>query len=371
MENFCEFELIQHTPLIHFQPLQKGASIRPTELKPKFDRFLRKKLEEKLSKEKLEKLLLKENAFDYKVFIEPILTPPNKIKNSYLFFANMKKTPYYKLKQQKKTNGVLKVKFYSFNSDIIRYIRENFKEFLTNTNFGTRQSKGFGSFYLKDEEFDPSLVHAKKVYSFKVKTFWEKDVALFYKFLRAGINEKGFYIKPLIFLYAKKKRWQWDKKAIKEFFFKDDLETQKEKYKNSDVLWFESEKKYLLRDVFGLSTNQYWKTYGTSITKQSVKKDKKEKPYYSRMKSPITFKIINDMVYFWVNDHYEKILAEEFEIKAKGKRGILKLRFPEKIDLDEVLSEIKSLDLKKMVNNTKHEYFEILNAIIEEIKADL
>ena len=35
-----EFTLKQHTPIIHFQSDQVGATLRATELKPKFDRFL-------------------------------------------------------------------------------------------------------------------------------------------------------------------------------------------------------------------------------------------------------------------------------------------------------------------------------------------
>ena len=36
-----EFTLRQHTPIIHFQSDQSGATLRATELKPKFDRFLK------------------------------------------------------------------------------------------------------------------------------------------------------------------------------------------------------------------------------------------------------------------------------------------------------------------------------------------
>ena len=35
-------ELKQHTPIIHFQPDQKGATLRATELKPKLDKYIKK-----------------------------------------------------------------------------------------------------------------------------------------------------------------------------------------------------------------------------------------------------------------------------------------------------------------------------------------
>ena len=38
------FTLRQHTPMIHFQADQPGATLRATELKPKLDKFLIEKL---------------------------------------------------------------------------------------------------------------------------------------------------------------------------------------------------------------------------------------------------------------------------------------------------------------------------------------
>ena len=40
-----EFTLKQHTPIIHFQHDQDGATLRATEVKPKLDRFIIEKLE--------------------------------------------------------------------------------------------------------------------------------------------------------------------------------------------------------------------------------------------------------------------------------------------------------------------------------------
>lgn len=39
-------KLKQHTPIIHFQHKQVGATLRATEVKPKLDRFLLEKLGE-------------------------------------------------------------------------------------------------------------------------------------------------------------------------------------------------------------------------------------------------------------------------------------------------------------------------------------
>ena len=44
-----EFTLKQHTPIIHFQHDQDGATIRATEVKPKLDQFIFEKLTGKLA----------------------------------------------------------------------------------------------------------------------------------------------------------------------------------------------------------------------------------------------------------------------------------------------------------------------------------
>src|SRR3990167_6963021 len=45
MSNFkVEFTLKQHTPIIHFQSEQSGATLRATELKPKLDKFITQRL---------------------------------------------------------------------------------------------------------------------------------------------------------------------------------------------------------------------------------------------------------------------------------------------------------------------------------------
>ncbi len=80
------FTLKQHTPIIHFQPEQSGATLRATELKPKLDRFLIEKVDNlpiKTTKDG------KRRYLDYKVKIEPNLSGSTKIKKSSLYFGNM------------------------------------------------------------------------------------------------------------------------------------------------------------------------------------------------------------------------------------------------------------------------------------------
>ena len=148
------FTLKQHTPLIHFQSDQSGATLRATELKPKFDRFLLEQVEE---------IPFIQNAngsksLDYKVKInicnfkkEGITYKVNNNKDKIVdegfptFFATMgdewKENPKYFV-----YGDTIEVEIFSFHRDLLSIIQEYFPQFIFETNFGTRQSKGFGSF---------------------------------------------------------------------------------------------------------------------------------------------------------------------------------------------------------------------------------
>jgi len=366
------FTLKQHTPLIHFQSDQSGATLRATELKPKFDRFLLEQVEE---------IPFIQNAngsrsLDYKVKIEPNKSQREEIPDKHpLFFANMQPKEmsdieWQKIKKRFKIySKTFKIEFFSFNKDVLNAIKENFEAFLANTNFGTRQSKGFGSFYIKDKPFDRNLIEYQ-VYSFSTSN-WQRDIGLFYQFLRQGINltkkpTNPFYTKPAIFAYGKSKGWQWDKKSIKEVYFSNALNMQIEEHQ-SDIVKYTSDKKYLLRDLFGLSTSQEWKSYGKTIEKE----DDKSNLGIERFKSPITFKVVDDMVYFWVDTTINSMLNQTFKIKA-GRNDTLKLSTPKEFSFDDFFRFVLTINLSTHIDETFHntDEYKILNRILKELKAN-
>jgi len=333
-----EVTLKQHTPIIHFQSDQSGATLRATELKPKLDRFLL---------EQVEGIPFKENAnghrsLDYKVKIEAkpemsdteTINPRNgrTIPNP-LFFGNMGDGK----KKRFSMASTLKIEFFSFNSEVLKAIKYNFEAFLANTNFGTRQSKGFGSFYFK-KPFDKNLIK-HKVYSFNsTQNEWQEDIKFFYAFLRAGINTANFggiYAKAVIFSYAQLQGISWDKKAIKSYYL-DNNEVANGK---------------IVRDLFGLSSSQSWMSYRATITKEHTQKE------IDRFKSPITFKPVLEngkmRIYFWADKSVEKILNKEFLVKFDRKSG-LKLKTPTTFTFDEFFEFAFSLDLSKHIDSEYH-----------------
>lgn len=358
IENEYTAHLEQHTPMIHFQYDQAGATLRATELKPKLDRYLIEaifKNDKKLyGKFKIGGPKGQFEALDYKVKIvqtgkkitnEPILKNG---KNAPMFFGNMGND--YVPKGLIQYEGA-DIDFFSSFPELIQFIREHLPAFLAQTNFGMRQSKGYGSFTVKN-----NLPITQEFYSFSVNTddpdFLFKTIDLFYKSLRGGINgallpnggfAKFFYMKPLIFSYAQSqiKKIQWEKKTIKEKFFSGKLTNHQAKFrdqvkpveKHEWPLWHTGEKK-IVRDLLGLSTEQTWKDYpgskdGASIVKFNTNEKgetKSENETINRFASPILFKPVWDgrnnkyIVYFKASPIPPEYLNSWFAIEANGTR---------------------------------------------------
>jgi len=205
-----EVTLKQHTPLIHFQHDQEGATLRASEVKPKLDRFILTKLgngdynkgkdkakkngwligvkpEDKIEYEKHYALNYKMNFFIGKIqeeyfiatnliedFVNLLEARGIKTIPQSLYFAQEKQNngivghwgvneKNWKLIPQK---GILckdnvEMKIFCLLSDLRKYIGENIREFFYVENFGTRQNKGFGSFQV--ENITPKEIEKEQI----------------------------------------------------------------------------------------------------------------------------------------------------------------------------------------------------------------
>ncbi|MEM5777461.1 MAG: hypothetical protein QXJ06_03355 [Candidatus Aenigmatarchaeota archaeon] len=388
-------ELKQHTPIIHFQHYQRGATLRASELKPKLDKFLIKYFTEKDIDYK--KWLIgngEHNALNYRVKIiqgkdsnirdGKVITVTNRYP---LFFGNMGKNykNYETIKKFVFYEGSINVIFSSFDDKLLSYIKENISNFLALENFGSRQDKGFGSFYISNLEIDKELFNHNFTLNVEGSSCEDKfrnlfkQLDLFYKAIRSGINLKDrkgnttIYFKSLLFLYFKQRGIQWEKKTIKQKFFLNDynsylgLCSQIKKYPKSDVLSYNSENKKLVKDLLGLSTKEAWTYYKNRIKKTEaknvdgkwVKKDKNvDKDIIERFKSPIFFKIIENKteqktisytIYIKLNDDIP-IRGKWFIIEEKNGNN-----FPLQIPSDFKLTEFFNFIINKdNFNINKH-----------------
>jgi hypothetical protein len=395
-----EYVLHQHTPILHFQYQEVGATLRPSELKPKLDRFLiaswtqshdneAKKRSEVMRTQGYTKYLASKKtsnevpALDYSLSVLSSETSPDMkpIEGSYpMYFGNLGAQKKHLIYEKA---VLLEVK--STNAELVEEIHQLLPNFLLWNNFGTRQSKGFGSYFLPT--WDENRAGEKPRFYFDLVFDNEQDIHrlvferidLFYRTLRSGINRYGggnrhlLYFKSLLWKYLKEQHGvQWDKKTVKQTLLSDVERREKSKWEEMLKLKVEAQDgplffnptdtqgapKALWRDVFGLSTEQSWKSVGDTLKTQH--KD------IARLRSPIHFKPLRTSarsfrVFFDVPPHIRasfkngqgsaesEILGKTFELSFAKNRRSVNLPFTSSFDFDAFFEFAFQVNLKTHV----------------------
>lgn len=296
--------LKQHTPILHFQYqwASEGATLRATELKPKLDRYL-------LANYTIpqEWKIGDTQALDYKLNIA--VRGKSRVNNGEapMYFGKKDEKKLVECISEKDKHDVT-VEVVCLIDGLRKYLNDEnvWRKFLLVNNFGTRQSKGYGSFSLfVDSNPAPEVgteIKALDGTTYRVDSFFPAQVSSWrevmdqisdvYKCLRSGINENKLYFKSLMFAYAKNNGQWWDKRTIKELFAIQKLDEHRRRHPNRkepDPLAVNpqvakgKECYPMFRDNLGLSTSEQWKDYGF----RSIKRNNKE---IMRFKSPLLFK---------------------------------------------------------------------------------
>jgi hypothetical protein len=276
-------------------------------------------------------------------------------------------------------NGNVLVKVSSTSDKVLSLIGKHWCAFWAWTNMGTRQTKGFGSFYPDQKHAGYSAPSGFR-YHFHVNVSCPRGhnnlrpapeelrqhelfrvIDLFHRSLRSGINLPGrdrsgpsqFYFKALMFSHAMKEGYKWDKRVLKEKLLKRDLKDQHgDVYKGrldeaeepmdpaSPLFWDAGKSDPLLwRDMLGLSTHQSWGSYRITLTKTHTGNNAVQ-----RMRSPIHYKPLRvDEDHFVVFLGIEPAIQEAFtRICTNAFSGYLSQPFTVKLGDGEL--EMKTLD---------------------------
>lgn len=318
-------ELVQHTPMWHFQSTQKGCCLRASEVKPKLDRFLAEKEKKKYT------------PLDYKMYfivnsdpvelVESFKNNKGKEVNKFtLFFGNMN-NPTKKHLVYYDDSHPIEMHLFSLDTNLLDKIEKALPAFFACHSFGTRQDKGFGFFYPKDKKFDDSDA------SYLFTTTKGKDdnptgdfqqlfkfIEMFHKMIRSGVNFPGkTYCKSFMYFYAqsqkgnKDEKVHWDKPVIRHHFslthpkYKrrcgqsvSDMERmppvrscmkklyhtleemRKKEYENN---------RWLFRDALGLASSQDWRDYHDTLNIVGEAKDSAcNKVSIKRFQSPVLYR---------------------------------------------------------------------------------
>ena len=410
-----EFTLRQHTPLIHFQHDQEGATLRATEVKPKLDRFILERLgngsyEDGLDvARKKEWMIGKQNtseSLNYKIDFEGIDEEDFSLKTSQKEVWNetekkkvkVWKTEDYPLllanmggkitKQELKNFVVYETvnsSIITFESKLLETIKRDLPLFFFKNNFGNRQNKGFGSFYLDEKDSlyqDPLKLQNTNYYQYQKAPHKDdimNDINVIYKIMKSGYNfpdhpirmangkkeldydEKGkfaMYVRSFLSLYIEKyHRVGNEKKFIKETFFKRDVRIDKD-----------SVEKFYVRSLLGIT--DFIEFRDKQRRGKIIFKSKNEN--IERYPSPVTFKPIGCYVFIYIiaiplpittfelSDGYSKIDLQTPHFRFDYTDFIKK--FISYIDVD-VKKELERLITLKNINDASKPVLDFVNCL--------
>lgn len=313
-----KIKLKQHTPLIHFQSGQYGATLRASEVKPKLDKFIVERLIDGGHDDLLGRWRMGEtDALNYKLKIQTdehdkinVKIPVKHIDGKFnaqfpMLLANMD--------DKEKRDDLMNMSCYKYVSlvfiaeddTLLNLINVYLDCFLAITNFGNRQSKGFGSFFRANKtknDFENELLrYYDKVYhknypdfnfedydSVK-KTFKSLDTV--YKKIKSGV----FQTESKLHKYGKSRGIEWEKVAIAKTLKGEEIP------KNV----------FYLRAVLGTTNSMSLKNVNKVIKIKSQLDDKGEE-IVQRFRSPITFKFFDRSVYALPEDGVDNIIGKKF-----------------------------------------------------------
>ena len=212
------YRLRQWSPLIHFQSEQSGATLRGTEVKPKFDRFIFWKYEKRgIQIPDKWKINGRKTALNYKLSINCSDVDIIRIGSGEygIYYANMGIRD-----ENEKIKGVWSDSVYvtitCFIPELMETIDNMAEEFFIVTNFGAMQDKGFGSFTLGEEVPSGGKVSiclrevsgANKCYSFVCEETMKhhnnefRAIKTIYSLMKSGINHgSSKYARSLLFRF--------------------------------------------------------------------------------------------------------------------------------------------------------------------------
>ena len=346
-----ELDLKCHAPIIHFQPSAnaKGATLRASEVKPKFDKYLWTKEPEELATYKLLPYKMKFIAKNKEVIDE-------KVADEYVDI------PLYYAKDQKRmviTNP--KIVITCFDPTLQKLIVKHIKNFFIVTNFGAVQGKGYGSFTIdseKNDQVEQENIEKILMEEFGLKTLYKIDcnklveklakfkaikkifriIENFYKIIKGGINHKE-YIKGFLFKYMSDKGIKNEKAALKTKIIDNPYASKQNKVKQGPQI--NSHKECYVRALLGLSSSFAFKDQrrqNGGAVDVNIKISHAGETI-ERFPSPLTFKVINNIVYIIPKKIDERIWEKEFVFiyeldKKRGHaHGIQPKEKPEELEL--------------------------------------
>lgn len=334
------FDLKQWTPMIHFQSNQSGATLRASDVKPRLDAFIYEWCTKNNEKVHPEWIIGKDSqALNYKMSISSKGQPKICAPLRDVYFGNMGNS--------KPISTVLSndisLKIICFDGDLRKVINKCLETFFLVNSFGSRSSRGSGSFTLKSTNRNRASVLLKNWYGSKIVYKLEyntgtdidtilKDGALIYQVLKSGYNFKDVYIKSFLTKYfLLDKKIGGEKRYLKQQGVAPSIGSHRNNGEQSNK---PNEYKYI-RGLLGSADGvSYLNDTYDKRNKTTVKISPVNGNDIQRIPSPIFYKICDNTLFIIPKDINKEIYGKEYEFSGIKKRT---LPIPDNFDIDDML----------------------------------
>lgn len=337
------YNLKHQSPLLHFQYKEQGAALRASEVKPKLDRFLIGKLEQKGrsatpwfvgANGRTDNTDLKP-ALDYKLRFEIVGESAVKIPPPYgLYYGDTRDTdrnPAQYVMQD------LRMTVVCFIPELLDLIDEHIAEFFIVHNFGRMQNKGFGSFLVDDgsavsdrrvAQLLTAFYGAPTCYCFDGGEAPSWAIKAVYTMMKAGINlnsdrefNENRRVKSMLFSFfnelPNEKGMVKSNGMVKVFPREEAYRRSQNSSKPKD--W------YYVRALLGICDHMSYpndlknRKDSTTVSVKGETRDPKnnKKSLVQRLQSPIFFKVIGSKVYYIARSLPNEIYGERFVFSSE------------------------------------------------------
>lgn len=368
------------SPLIHFQWDQSGAALRATEVKPKLDRYIIKRLGESNIPSGWRNNQ-SPGALNYKLRIVAVGVPKITMlgyisrrnaddpeKQDYvnkgcpydIFYGNMGVES-----EKRGVTADMKITVDCFIPKLLEYIDSIIGDFFIVTNFGTMQGKGFGSFIVDKKKNDSDHIcqtliaeyQAKACYRFKASKSPFKQIKCLYSLMKTGVNHNNMYRRSILFDYMHEQGFGNEKAWLKQKHIAPAL--------GKNVNQNDAVSRYV-RALFGIGEAIEFKNSMENArdkVKVTIKDSGKE---IDRLNSPVLFKVIDNTVYYIGMPINDEIYGKTFTFSSKMGRG--EITVPRKEELPEdFINDFMHYAFTEL-NKCRTQFRDIKGLRLEEVK---
>lgn len=340
------FELIQHTPIIHFQAGDMGATLRASEVKPKLDKYLIQKLGKEFIESKGWCIPGQPKALDYKLSFKieekasieyylPISNMGDQKKaklqedidrhNIFKRIQILSPSPYFANEEGVKnervnwdlvrlailTRGHIVGEVYTKYEDLRCRLIKHLENFFLLHNFGTRQTKGFGSYSVFSIENKPIPNSRKDI----AKKMQENDVV---DCLKSRNDDIGYQFRQIWKFHNKIKTGpQGSYSELRCYYHEQSIEWEKpiarRMLNRSEETGTKNFPKRYIRALLGL--HQHFEFPNDKNNKEIIKISHES---IDRFSSPITYKPIGGIIYLILNDIPDEMFNTKFTFSANA-----------------------------------------------------